>query len=99
MREFVHEELLALFSQLALGDVVSTTDCSGDLTALVLQRTDSHDPGNPRAVGPFDEHFGVTRLRYFAAQHLGHGTLLVRHKAAVWTEQFDRAAELLVGIS
>ena len=83
---------------LALGDVVKAIDCSRDFSSFVLQRTDIHDDGNPRAVGPLDEHFRVTRGRYFARDHLGHGTLLVGHKTAVRTEQFERATKPLVGI-
>src|SRR6185437_15717886 len=53
--------LLALpqtpFRMLALTDVVKAIDCSRDFSSFVFQRTDIHDHGYARAVGPLDEHF------------------------------------------
>src|SRR5438132_6930171 len=39
------------------------------------------------------------RRGYFARDHLGHGTLRMRHKTAVRPEHLERAAKPLVGIS
>ena len=51
-----------------------------------------------RAVGPLNQHFRVTSLRYLAVHDLGHGTLVVGHETAVRSEHFERAAKPLVGI-
>ena len=88
-----------LLSLLARCDVVETIDGSGDVSACVLQRSDIHDDGNPRAVWPLDDHFGVTHLGQRAGHHFGHGTLFVRHVGAVRTEQLERATKALVRIS
>jgi hypothetical protein len=81
-----------LFGFLTCGDVVEAVDGSHDIPACVLQRTDIHDDGNPRAVGPLDEHFGVTGLRERAGDYFGHGTLLVRHETAVRSRRFESVA-------
>ncbi|KAG0505310.1 MAG: hypothetical protein Udaeo_13510 [Candidatus Udaeobacter sp.] len=87
-----------MFVTPALGDVVKAIDCSGDFSPVVLQRTDIDKDGDMRAVGPLNQHFRVTSLRYLAAHHLGHGTLVVGHKTAVRSEHFERAAKPLIGV-
>src|SRR5215212_2496575 len=43
--------------------------------------------------------FRVMHLRYFAADHFGHGTLLMGNKTAIRAEHFVRTTKPLVGIS
>lgn len=88
-----------VFHLLASGDVIEAIDGSHDVAGFVLQWTDIHDDGDPRAIGPFDEHFRVARFRQGASDDFGHRTLLVRHETTVRTEQFERPAKALVGIA
>jgi len=80
-------------------DVVETVDGADDLAGLIRQWPDIDDDGDPRAVWPLDVHFGVGSLRQCAGHHFGHGTLIVRHKSAVRTEQLERATKALVRVS
>ena len=98
MLQFASEQSVARLRLLAIGDVDKAIDCSREFSALVLDRTDIHEDGNARAVGPLDEHFRVTRLRYFACQYLGHWALCVGQKTSVQTEQLERTTKPFIGV-
>src|SRR5882672_11482630 len=70
MPQGCHELILAtvgfaqcLLGSLALGDVVEAIDCACHFSLLVVLRSDIHDHGDPRAIGPLDENLGVTDSR------------------------------------
>src|SRR5471032_1414487 len=99
VRELVHQEALVPLDLLALGDVEEAVDRSRGFAALILDRPDVHQDDDPRAVGPFDLHFGVADFRHSPVEHLGHRTELVRHETVVRTEHLEGAAKFLVGIA
>ena len=72
---------------------------STSLRELPVDASDIHEDGNPRAVRPLDDHLAITHLREGAGHHFSHRTLFVWHVRAVGTEQPERAAKALVGIS
>src|SRR6185295_1723256 len=105
---YLHRQPLALTLLLGLtqrllglltsGDIVEAIDRSCDVSSFVGQRSNIYDDDHPRAIGPLNMHFPVMNPRYFATEHVAHGTLLVRHITAVWAVQFERTAEPFIGI-